>query len=127
MESENDRSKYVGSSGVPPPNDPMFSGKVIISAGNHVVTNSRFEGNKPTQNAADNKEFRDALKSILVSGGYIDESEFGGIVERRWKTIKRYENYIYYYHGEVDVNARQCAVCLGYYPKKSATGRPSGI
>jgi len=127
MEESVDKSKYVGSSGVPPPNDPMFSGRVTISAGNHVVNGSKFEGNKPTQNAPDNKEFRDALKNILVSGGFIAEEEFDGMVERRWKEIKLYENYIYYHHGEVEVNAKQCAVCLGYFHKKAATGRPSGV
>ena len=119
--TEVDKNKYVGSSGVPPPDDPMFNGRIIISAGNHIVSNSRFEGNKPTQNAADNKEFRDSLKNLLVREGFIREDEFDGIVEHRWKTIKRYENYIYYYHGELDVNVRQCAVCLGYFHRKEAS------
>lgn len=114
---------YVGSSGVPPPNDPMFSGHVTVSAGNHVVKGLKFDGDKPTWNAPDSNEFRDALKNVLVSGGFISEDEFASVVEHRWKTIKRYENYIYYFHGEVDVNARQCAVCLGFFKRKDATKR----
>jgi len=125
MEASVDKSKYVGSSGVPPPDDPMFSGRIVVSAANHVSSGSRLGGRRPTENAADNKEFRDSLKSILVKEGYIAEDEFDGVVERQWKAIKRYENYIYYYRGEVDVNARQCAVCLGYFRKKVATGRPA--
>lgn len=122
MEGEANKNAYVGATGVPPPDDPMFNGRVIISAGNHVVSNSHFEGNQPTQNAPDNKEFRDKLKQLLVSEGYIREDEFDGIVERNSRKIKRVENFIYYDHGEMDVNVRYCAVFLGYYKRKEASG-----
>lgn len=113
MTSEADKNKYVGASGTPPPTDPIFSGKVIIDAGNKVP--SDYSGQKmPTTNAPDNKEFRDALKAYLSEKWGVTEEKFAEIEENEWETIKQVENNIHFFHGLVDDNVKACACYLGF-------------
>jgi hypothetical protein len=118
MDNESDKNKYVGSYGLPPKDDPMFNGKVIIAGRNTVSSESHATSTKPTQNAPDNSDFRNALKNYLVAGGFIKDDEFGSLVEREWKKIKKVENHLYYFHGELEPNVASCACILGFYHKK---------
>lgn len=105
--------KFIGSAGTPPPNDPIFSGKVIIDAGNKEP--SEYAGHSwPTTNAPDNKEFREKLKAYLSEKWGVSDERFAELEENQWETIKQVENNIYFFHGLVDDNVQACACYLGF-------------
>lgn len=118
MRPNTDEIEYVGSYGLPPPDDPMFGGKVIVSSGNTVSSKSNTYETRPKQNAPDNAEFRNALKEYLVGNGFITEDDFKPLEEREWKKIKIVENHIYYFRGELKPNVESCACLLGFYHNK---------
>lgn len=109
-----ENEEFVGSRGTPPPNDPIFSGRVVIDAGNKVP--SSFVGKPlPTKNAPDNKEFREKLKAYLAEKWGVDDAKFDEIQDKEWKIIKQVENNIYHFGGLVDDNVQACACHLGFY------------
>ena len=113
MRPNTSEMKFVGASGTPPPTDPIFSGKVIIDAGNKVP--SEYTGQKmPRTNVPDNKEFREKLKAYLSEMWGVSDERFAEIEDSEWKTIKQVENFIYYIHGLVEDNVKACACYLGF-------------
>jgi hypothetical protein len=118
MTTESEKNKYVGSRGTPPPTDPIFCGKVIIDAGNKVQ--SDYVGKpRPSQNAPDNKEFREKLKAYLSEKLGVSDERFAEIESNEWKIIKQVENNIYYRGGLVDDNVSACACHLGFYTRNA--------
>lgn len=109
---------YLGASGTPPPDDPMFSGKVIIDAGNKVP--SDYKGKPmPKNNVPDNKEFREKLKAYLAERWGVTDEQFAKLEDTEWETIKRVENFIYHERGLMDDNIKDCACYLGFYDKNA--------
>lgn len=118
MRPNTDVMEYVGASGVPSPNDPIFAGRVVIDAGNKVP--SEYTGGaRPTKNAPDNKEFREKLKTLLSEKWGVTEVQYAEIEDSRWKTLKRVENNIYYNRGLMDDNVAACACYLGFQEKNA--------
>lgn len=114
MRPNTDEMKFIGAAGTPPPDDPIFTGKVVIDAGNKVP--STFTGAAmPTKNAPDNKEFREKLKAYLSDKWGVDDARFAEIEDVEWDVIKQVENNIYFFRGLIDDNVKACACYLGFY------------
>jgi len=110
--------EFLGASGTPPPDDPIFTGRVIVNAGNKVP--SEYDGMLwPRKNVPDNKEFREKLKACLAERWGVTDEQFAQLEDTEWKTIKRIENFIYYERGLVDDNVKACACYLGFYDKNA--------
>ena len=113
---------FMGASGTPPPDDPIFHGGVIIS-GRDSVCREYNERERVYKNVPDNREFREKLKIRLHDKWGVSDKEFEEIEDEQWDVIKIVENFIYYCRGRVYDNTLACECYLGFYKSNMKDGK----